>query len=839
MFMNSSRHRNILTGALVLLFLSFAANSLAQINDPLDPDLSLDHPEVKPWSTSFFNSVNQQFDGLKYKFVRALFEGTVEADLFNQNLGQNFHLGSNIRREIYNNYDIFETWTVIDQWKLKIDASPDVASLKSPSPIPALNSVIQAFSLSGGIGLGANGVLQIRDYRQVIPKDLTGFKERRKKVVVADDEERSNDVVELNPYLNEDSLDSPFRPKVRDILNPIKLPFRLPFSRKAFRSMEEGELISYNISGQLLFGGSLGWNFIPNPMVQVGLNLSVETHINSAFQISVLKEDERFAKVRVGYLNGRGSSEEIGLEIHVRVPYQDLKGLDHVSNTLKPNLIESFRPYYFRHATQKNAEVDLGYRYDLDSIDGKIAYHHAVLGSFVESEQFAMRDKGTSNPSVTKIFTRDSKSLSSLNSSGVNLSFFLDQKTSSIRLETVTHLEDENGVLHDINQTQIEKSYFSRGLLGADGSIDHKFTVVLDRQAYLNKKKGSLLLISETRINDPFTRAKEINRYAKEVEITTQQPGIFPDFPSKIPDPFNPGYFKKVYYGGSSFYFGYTLSEDEIRKFLNTDFNKFYSIFSLSKFEIDRSKFIKAFAHAKKAIQVNPQTNESSTALYKALCEIFSDRDELVPLSQLLAYLVTTDTKSPYSHSGPLENAFLLAQNSAFGNIENQNLRLKPLAQLIRNSDQEMGILNSPTPNREDPNAIISVLSTKLTGSNDTPEKDRKLEISFDLSSEPDFIYFLMRPETSGHAEIEKNYKELLVFNRDHRFKKGMNKITLDPLSLDEIERRLSAKVHHKIKMKFSLGYRTNNQKWGPGVSLLFDPSSFYPAVSPNIKSNN
>ncbi len=740
----------------------------------------------KLWQEDFYQSIMSRVDELEYRFTNALFDGGTSIDLFKTDLNNKNDISAAVTRDIFNNFDLMNTWTVIDRFKIKLDTSIYGYGIQNENiSFPFLN-----------VNFGASGILELRDMRQMSPQQVQKLSHDEEKLA----EIKNEDIQELNPYLNASPLDSPIKVKFKDILNPVKIPLKIPFSRGDLRHMTTGEVISYNLTGIVGFGGSLGWKIIPNEVLSAGATLSVETHLKGEFQISVMKESDRYAKVRISKIFGNGQSVELkaGAEL-----YHFYNGF--FSFEKKPisihlgQLSTSIVPFDFKVSREQDQEVDVGYRYDLDSQEGKDAYHKAMLGSFVQSENSAKEEIISSNPSVIKLFTRSSNKNLNSRSFGINLSLIFNSNStrSTQGLSTIINLPDgTNHIFKSVEENSSNSSFIN----GNNEKKSQKMSVIVDHEGFIAKKEGSILIIAENMIDDTSSRAKEINGYTRDVEDTLQEKGIFPILPEFVPNEDHPNRTKKAFYGHSSFYYGFSIQEKGIESFLATDIKQVITNAEMLGVKFDQKSFLKART---------AYLNRDPDLLYEALNKLFDDRKNVKLLSTLL---IKDLDPSKYEK-------FLVAQNLSFGNIQNRGHHILSVEQRLQSTEVEMGIGSDTYRTVADPLAVVDQLKTEIG-------TDRKIQIHFNLSKTPEFLYFRMNPLT--HRHHRKNATELIVYNRDQKFKIGRNTITLDPISVDELSHKLTSKLDSNEAVIFTMGFSQSGSKWGFGSSTQFITTPIY-----------
>ena len=764
----------------ILISLGFALNAHAQVTPT--PDAS----QLKSWPETFYQSVANQANELEYRFANALFDGGTQFDLFSGDLAQNLRFSSQVVREVYNNYDLINSWTVIDRFRVRLDPSVGLVSLSS---LNAITNSLSALPFAD-IHLGAGGMLEVRDIKQVTPDKINSVNSRDETPPTTS----IDDIQELNPYLNTGIIDSPVRVKLYKVLNPVAIPFKIPFSRKDLRPMNKGEVISYNLSGVLGFGGSLGFRLVSKSLLSFGPELSIETHLNGEYQISIMKQDERYAKVRVSKLQGRGYSAHTQVGIQLNDIYKGFfifkgKALEQHLGEVSASIVPFELSLQFNHSK----EVDFGYRYNLDSQTGREAFHRAVLGSFILSEEAAIADQNLSNPSVSKLFTRSTQQNGSSRFAGIDMGWLIKLGRTKSNQALATEIQLPDGTRHIFRSTE-EKKTDSRFLWKGSSKDSHQLSVVVDKEAFLNGQPGAVLITSENVIEDGSCSGKEMNEYASEVETFFKEGKIFPEFPNRIPDDNNPHVNKKAFYGRSSFYYGYTIKDQGVEWLLNQAWSDFDARARLNHIHFDYDSFLAA----KKAyLERNPE------ALEIHLTHLLKGNRRLNEISRFLTVGMKEDSYEK----------FLVAQNASFGTIQKRGHITLPLDQLLQATEQQMGLQNDTVRSVADPEAHVSDLRAE-TGS------DHKTIISFNLNKIPEFLYFRMNPLL--RHKNSPNVTELIFFNRNQRFKVGENTLVLDENSTDTLTRDLSSKLKPSELVEFTTGFSQHGSAWGYGASVQF-----------------
>ena len=75
--------------------------------------------QLKTWPETFYQKALGDFDKLRYRIVDSIFDSGTDLDLFNNNFGSRFSAGVEIQRNVYNNFNLGGTWTVVDLVRVK------------------------------------------------------------------------------------------------------------------------------------------------------------------------------------------------------------------------------------------------------------------------------------------------------------------------------------------------------------------------------------------------------------------------------------------------------------------------------------------------------------------------------------------------------------------------------------------------------------------------------------------------------------------------------------------------------------------------------------------------
>ncbi len=772
---------------LILLLLGITllgAHSRAEPGPPLVPEAELKDLEVEPFQESFRQRVMRGLGDLSYRISNQLFEGETLISPWNQGFPNGVSAGFRFGRRAFDNFDLLGSWTVIDRMIFSVGYGNGLYDFKLPVPLTA--------GLGLNVRVGTSGVLEIKSIRQVSPADAR--KPPRARGANEGDEIDEGDITELNPHLRGSTIDSPLKAKLKNLLGLVTLPVRIPFSHRTFKKyMREGEVISYTLSGRIGFGVDVGLQVLP-PIEDLtnAASAGVDVYLSGDYQVAVLKESDRYAKVRISRIKGRGAS----LRFQVGGNYNQLfdgivvfkgKKLEKRFFAYSP----SWQPFRLYEDVRHETEVDLGYRYDLHSKEGREAYHRAMIGFYSTSSEIA--DRGGDQP-VERLFNRSQvRKTESGGILGNILNFFRYNREHRKQVSETEVIQPDSEVTIFKSENQLNNSF---RFFGAGQSRMRRVSVIVDEDGYndVDRDPESAALLLESSIEDPITRYRELNDYAEEIEGALGESKIFPKFPEQAPNDGNPLRLGKSNFGRSSFYFGVRLDAEGLRNFLETPWNQIEDQAKKLDIRVKREDFEQAKFHAKE---------RRADAFRESMTKLFKDRKHVMGWMRILSSVVPK--------GGAVK--FLSANSTAFGSVQLRGNYQSPMERILQQTNQSMGIGSETDRVPLDPEAIVNGVRTDILA-------DGRTKLSFTLAKKPEFVYFRLNPLLVPRRKSKP--LQLVVYNRADRFKEGVNEIILDPNSTDDLARRLALRVIPGGLMNFTVGYSRSGNKWGYGASTRF-----------------
>jgi hypothetical protein len=744
-------------------------------------------PEVKNWPETFFQWAIRRPENLNSRFTGALFDGENSSDLFVDNFTGSTSLNLSTARDVYNNYDLIGSWTVVDRMRLRLNSNLIGYGTDRVNPGPDEAGFSFPFF---GVSFGVRGTLEWKNYRQLSPLEVRKLPDPGPAPVPPG----GGDITELNPYLSALNLNPDLSAKLKNILKPFTLPFRMPLSRSDLRHMKEGEVIAYNLTGRVGFRGTFGWQVIPSTDLYFGANAAVETFLDGEYEVSVMKETDHHAKVRISRIRGLGSSLRMNAGLDWRNVFQGIFLFKDTSFQLQlGNLSTQVIPFFFELSRFHQKEVDVAYRYNLETAEGREAFHKAVLGSLVLSEDLSRADADHPNPAVVRLYDRSTDHLNWTRTNGSTISLFLNrrQDRSEDSIETEVKLAD--GTRH-LFRTSSRKLIRHNALFGSSENLSGRISLLMDKEGFRNGDPGSLLIIAENSIEDSSTTPRELNRYTRDVGSFFSRTSLFPDFPEETLPGWGRKRGRRAWYGRSSFYYGFTIDREQFGNWLEGDPAPILEFARRKRLDLDSKDFLEI----RMAVQ-----NRNPDLLHEKLRNLLSNRNRSRELMDLFRLHLPPESMEK----------FLVAQNPAFGNIQQRGHRITALETIFR----ETGVAPASGPDGfqsvQDPQAQVLALQC-------TPLPGKRIRLEFELSDTPQFMFFSLTPLTGRR---QGNAVELVFYDREGRFRQGPNELVLDAESTDPLIRKLASKwPDESTPIGLTIGFSKKDRRWGYGSSCQF-----------------
>ena len=806
-----------------VVILTLALNSCSSSSFRAQRDPASD-TVPKHWTGEIAKYIYDKMDDGGIQLSNVLYD-SIDQFSYSQNI-RKFTLGLSTNRDVYSNDDIRETWTVIDHLVL----NTSIPFFSFTQPIPGV-PIDFGFSIGGSTGLDFINIRQVESAKY---KNFPTIEDEKKNFV--EPTKISSSLYFTNPGL---------WVQLNSIGNRIFFPGRIPLTVSHLSSMERGEIVSYSGFGAISVGGNVGWNFANVPLVDAAsLGLAVSTYIKGEYRISVLKEDDRFVRVKVSKKRDVGHSTDFGGDTKEGTVYD---GLVVLNSKLSGKVMVGKTNFHFipfrLDSTKVSSNVfDVVYRYDLSTDEGREAYEKAVLGQFVLSEQQSQIKADHEKKPVERLFQRSGNEKSDSKSNQFQLGFlFNDQKT------TITNDLDMTVVLpdgtHHVFEALATNSKEWRDWAAIYEKENFQFTVSSDLDANEKNEKESLSLTAIANIEDTWTTYNEMKSYVDQVEGVIGKTGIFPDIPKYVPVQRvilkgRGNRSQRVHLGRSSFYFGLMFDHNNLDKISELSDEKIWSNLETA-FEVAEGSWATRESRLKYEAMMSGLTILNvplylaninlrkgsnlihATRMFKhwiALRGLTDPKERVLALRKLCSepiYSYELIRALRLAVAGNEIKYFLTVNNSFFGNIHENGRVFSRVEEILGQSDSHLNDIDGEHKRfAGDATSIISAVKLKNISIG-------KYELRFTLSKDPGLIYFRMIRNTHfkrAHVTAE------IVYPNKGKFVKGENVLTLDADQGDILEGNLARAILPTDFNTLEMSFTVDNNNWGPVATDRLKP---------------
>lgn len=829
--------------------------------------------QAQSWSSEFLGridqSIGQEWENAGEKLSASIFESITDQEFFKTKVVGELQASLKVQRKVYDNHDILDTWTVIDIMK---------APLYLPIPLLSDDMEVAGGAFGVKLALSLSGVAyNIRQVKPAAMNELLDVNLIEKKIQEA--KELGDEIVELgddkNPNIDDDNQEeieedepgliesikdfafwSKSNPQMRARYSKVwKLlthPLSIPLTKESFDRYPVGDVSSYGVEGSVQIGMSVGWSQFDIgglDLTNTSAGIGVSTYLRGDFRISILKEKQDQAIVKLTRVRNKGSAITLG---HAKLEHEIFEGfvvLGHNVLRVKEEII----PFSLVFNRNQAEQFDVSYRYDFNNPNAVKAYEKAVLGRFKLSETLSLEEGSGVSRATKREQQRESYTLQNK----VKLSILFESASSSTRAKTkaIITLGDKKHHLFSSDTIQY-KGYDT--LWGTSEAKHHSFitSVILDDPNHFEPHKVNLRI--EGRIEDSDTSASELAAYYSEVETALQKEMLFPRPPAynvkidcdELQQNLVFSYVKdqcekeegqkrekESNYGRTSFYYQLNLNYKQLEIIRETSQKKMWSVLEqaydikagnwssswnrglsflirspltllnaplyLANLNIPAGgKFISAakFFNAWKDLKKVDDSKEFITAFGKLFKTVHFSA-EIVKVIRIL----TAHESIPYYCTAKAER--LWGQMSSSGDtIAN------PIA-LIAQADNIINFDYSGPRASGDQNAVINKINIERIDHS-------SVKISFDLSQNPEYLYF--RIDRSPNWGRYKNLMKTMILN-DGRFKKGHNELIID---IENSTGFLQQFAQHIFNGKYStlmMSISLEQQNFGPVSSTKFE----------------
>lgn len=844
------RARSIhLRGLLAAILLILATQSFAQ-------DMDSPTPSPDPWPGEMLDRIrfglDDEFSDLGLDLQASIFESLTDQSL-SASLGD-FSLGARVRRRVFDNQDIFNTWTVIDFFQVPLGL-----------PINILDPM--SFGAQGIAQLNLSVNLTFNSYhvRQVYPEDFDqlpnlddlnsdlGALGNNDVPAASDDPDNSDGVVVYDPYSDNDSPSQNLlnlvsfnaqNPRTRarygKFLNLFTSVAGLPINSSQALKMPKGDIRSYSLSGAVQFGPSVGWGGVDVPGLDSALSAGFSTFIRGEWQVSAFKEDSHTVKLKVTREKGKGRDYYFGSQAPDHELFEGVVVLGEQVGEITEQVI----PFHFSARKDITQSFDVGYRYDLQSSMAKKAYDLAALGRLSLSDELSTQE----NSGVEKVFTRQQTRDRYIKNYRLKLSLFYQRARTRSQSVTSALINIDDKEFH-VFKGEAHTSKSTDTLLGASELQSIKFVTTIDQELYNGVDQGLNFSI-EGRYEDAFTSAKEYMQTIALVENATGLIDRFPRIPLGLPPgqadacshP-NPDQFRDLrrrrnscdinHYGEyeeTSFYYRMAFNTQQMQRFFHFPEEEMWSVLEEAfgiddgAWRSDTARFWYGLRNSYATVLNIPLMFADqhldnghkifmAKIFYKRWRDLKTSANEPKALAQKMSKLFSS---AHYSHE--LMNVLKLAladspyglllqarANELFGQISEQKNDFDPLDRRVQRANNIIDFDRIGPRTNIDTEARIDDLEVEFV-------TDDQVEVRFFLEQDPEFLFFVLE-RSSGWFRY-RNLVRSIVYNNG-TFQKGANTIVVNRGDDQGITGSLAKHIFEDERMIFKMAISQDGQTWG------------------------
>lgn len=842
------------------------------INDPgmmdnNDPPISVpDEPSPDPSLPRQIidrlnDTVYDEWEDAGTKLSASIFESLTDRELFKKQIVGDLDMSLRVQRRVFNNQDILDTYTVVD-----------ILRVPFYLPIPLYAGEIGVGAGGVGLNVGLSFGADSLHIRQVKPNEIENLRkpeEIEKELNRASDEseslfhelktrdwdytvidENEGDESFFSRFLFWKSQDPKIKARYNKLWNLVTHPLGVPLSAKRMDDYPVGEITSYGLNGGVQLGLRAGWSQFEIgglDLTATQASLGITTYLRGNFNISLWKEDDHIAQVKLTRSFTKGINYNLGHASIKQDLFEGFMVLDR--NILK--IREEFIPFSFNVNQSTLDQFSIGYRYDLKNPKAREAYNLATLGRLKLSYDYAQDPES----GVEERFVKTSQTQSENESYRMKLSLLFEKSSGNALSHTKAQVEMD-GEVHKLfsSKSLIFKSYDS--LWGSSESRRHEFYTTLNENTFHENEAEGMGMRIIGRLEDSHTDGLELRRYTQEVEAAIQKPGTFPRPPIYLPeiecDLLSEAYKnrfhenecrhqgdtirKKAEYGRTSFYYQIDLdlnhlikiqqaSEKEYwsameqafdqeegswsktyRRLLSLSFNSYATLLNipLALFNVNLSKggrLIIAYRFYRKWKKL--KDIEDPRELVKAFGQLYDTihyGPELVMATRILA----GDALANFSMTAKAPDVWgqINGSHGSLGNV----FPIGDEADRRSNYDQIGPRVNV------DPKAKINTLTLEEVDEN-------TVKLSFDLAEKPRFLY-LRVDRTSAWSSYSSLLK--IVINNQGEIKKGLNEVYIRRDDREGLAGKLRKAIFNGKKSHLMMAYSLNNQDFGAVSSFAF-----------------
>lgn len=773
-------------------------------------------PTPSPWPSRYLgrilSDIGDEWDNAGESISVSIFESLTDFTLFKASfLGDEGESSIGLRRKVYNNFDLLESYTVID-----------IFEAPSSLPIPLSNNETGLSNGTFALSLNLTSEMSAVHIRQVLPKD---FKELptpeniNEKIKKALKKEHSTEKAFGNTLT---------QARYTKIFNLFTQPFGLPLTHTNILKMPAGDIRSWSLDGSIQMGATVGWSALDViGLNQTNVGVGLGLYLSGKFRVSVLKEKQNHALLKVSRIRNHGVNLNLG---SANIDHEIFEGFVVLGkNVLR--IKESVIPFSLTLNKNISKQFDVGYRFDLGNEQAMKAYLKASIGRLKLAEELS-KNIGSG---VEKVFTREQREISRSRNYEMKLSLIYRRGHSTTRKFAEAKISIA-GKKHKLF-TATNINFKGRELVfGISESFKYRFITTIDENEFNNNKNGIALKI-EGEIKDHHTRPKELRKYFSEVEMATGQEKLFKRPPLYLPnsncEEFVNCRFKKIRdFKKTTFFYRIGYNRKQLEKFANFPANRMWPLiekaFNVKKgswatpakrvYYRLRNSYLSAINLPLALLDLNIKNGgklvtargffkswrglkeiKDAKLLSRAMGKMFST----VNFNKEIIRLIREALKGEKIHY------YITAEaEELFGQLTKTGHYFPEIDIISADANRRIDFDSfGPRPSIDN-KAVIEEFDFKFINK-------KQASITFRINEDPTHLY--IRLDRTQRWRKHKNILKTVLEATKFKIKKGLNKFIINKDAVEGLEGLLSRKIFNVLNkyISLTLAYSRSENTWG------------------------
>lgn len=813
------------------------------------------------WPTEFSRYLTKSSDRIAYAFSNAIFDVLDQIDGYFP-IGKHSKLGLGYQRKIYEDRVIGNTWTVEDHFRVKVPFKVSLGEMKEK----IIDASSEAASRTLGLeyGFSFTPTVEWIEFRKVQPREIDSIpriedevnkiissdwyqhlmrlkKLKKKERSLSDENEilaNAESPLEVSPedadrveeelrsqqetkrkrkFMNDPAV----RPRFKSVFNPFKIPFKMPYNSDQVSSpdIQSGSIFIYNGSGTLEAHIGAGLP-LTNPLRALSLNASanVTAYLSGDFRVAVFKESDRYVWVKVVKVTKLGGEEGIGFGRAGNLQIGSWLKVSESNPVGKIKWSPKITPFRYTEDQSISWITNMTFRYDMGNPDARRAFNRAVWGLMADSQALAELEADLPDDwkTVMQIGAQHIQSKLTGTTTRSKGDFLFDSFHRRATVDSKIKSKQDDGI-HQLIKTEASNQYQTKFLGGiSKKGLRFNFTVMMDETAWKKGRPDSYGLIAEGFLEDYFTSAKELNHAIKKTEEVLGNPDFLNGYPERVRLKPN-GRTRKLSFGRTSFYYGLTLNQSQVDRFLNVHPSEMWKFL-----EIAFEQKTGAWENIKKSTWTGLGKRSSlaqARIVYKRWVQAHKEQDPMKRIHQL-GQLVSARIYGyelfrlfKAVQDGDEVDTFANVYSNLFGRLEERKKARVSIDELRVRTEPPLNIEQKVLRFNGDVTATVASFSEQA-------EPNTVMSFQADFSKKPKTVYMgLFKSPAEG---VVIPITDFYLENTSGRFSKGLNSWKLDSKADDEIYRMLGSLLEPNKYFALWIAYSEDGKTWGQVKKVRF-----------------